>query len=79
MVVNCCCQCSFEHAFGTEASLDSVLKQRMIDAFRKGWIRLGTEKSVGFSSYVSVDSELVTGNISGIDERCDDCEGWWEH
>ena len=47
----------------------------MIDAFHKGWSRLGTEKAVDLSSYVSVDSELVIGNISGFDDWCDDCEG----
>jgi hypothetical protein len=78
MVVNCC-QCSYKQALGTEANLDSVLKQRMIDAFHKGWIRVGTEKAVDFSSYVSMDNELVISNISGIDERYNDSEGWQEH
>jgi len=67
MVVNCCSQCSYEHALGTDTNLDSSIEAEN-DAFHKDWIRLGTEKAVDFSFYISVDSELVIGNISGIDE-----------
>jgi hypothetical protein len=74
MVVNCCCQCSYECALDTEANLDPSI-EAADDAFHKDWIRLDTEKAVDFSSYVSVDSELVSCNISAIDDSCDDCEG----
>lgn len=73
IVVKCYCQCSNERALDTEASRDSSIESED-DAFHRGWIRLGAEKAVDFGLCLSVDSELVSCNISGVDKSCDDCE-----
>jgi hypothetical protein len=52
--------------------LDSSIED---NAFYEDWIRLGTEKDVDFSSYVSVDNELATCSMSSINELCNDREG----
>jgi len=39
--------------------LDTIIEEE--DAFLEGWIQLGAEKDVSFTSYVSVISELATG------------------
>jgi hypothetical protein len=41
-----------------EADLDTSIEED--DAFLEGWIQLGAEKDVSFTSYVSVISELAT-------------------
>jgi len=41
-----------------EADLDTSIEEE--DAFLEGWIQLGAEKDVSFTSYVSVISELAT-------------------
>jgi hypothetical protein len=73
-ILNCFCQCSYGLELNTEADSDSSIEEED-DAFHKDWIRLGAEKDVDFSSYVSVDSELVTCGVSIIDELYDDREG----
>jgi hypothetical protein len=72
-VLNCFRHCGYGHELNREAVSDSSIEEN--DAFHKDWIRLGAEKDVDFSSYVSVDNELATCGISSIDELCDDCEG----
>jgi hypothetical protein len=41
-----------------EADLDTSIEGE--DAFHEGWIKLGEEKDLGFTSYVSVISELAS-------------------
>jgi hypothetical protein len=51
-----------------------ILKKKMMPSTWTG-LGLGTEKDVNFSSYVSVDSELVSCGVSSIEELFDDREG----
>jgi hypothetical protein len=55
------------------SSVDKVIY--ICDAFHKGWIWLGTEKDVNFSSYASVDHGLATYGISCLADLCDDHMG----
>jgi hypothetical protein len=72
-ILNCFRQCGYGRKLYTEADLVSSIEDE--DAFHEDWIWLGAEKDVNFSSYVSVDNELATCNMSSISELCDDRDG----
>jgi hypothetical protein len=61
-IVNCFHQYSCEDELNKEADLDTSIEEE--DAFLEGWIQLGAEKDVSFTSYISVISELATCTFS---------------
>jgi hypothetical protein len=69
---HCFCQCGCEPELHIEANLgSSIEEEEEDDAFQEGCIWPGAEKDVDLNFHVSVDNELATCGISGIDELCD--------
>jgi hypothetical protein len=65
-------------SFKTSEEVRKHLTQKPINTvkclgFGLDWLH--AEKDVNFCSYVALDNELATYNISSIDELCDDREG----